>query len=297
MLQFERPAPPPEFAWRRAHGKVPDGMPNRLAKALEEARAAVWSAMEVGEKPLFPDLWGDELAHKNVLAGAQKRKCAYCETKLTGIAAVEHYRPKSEISALGIDPSTWGEEVYDSLPNVRGRITQLISERGYCWLAYEWSNYLVACERCNHWKGTLFPVREPRPPLPSLQKDVETFQDEPLLLNPFEQPAPYRHFQFGDLGTIQARDGNVSGSETIKTCGLDRPSLDDARKEKALRAHELVLEVNEGNPDAILNALHSFHKMGQAEAAYAGMVRSIFEAGCNMTWEELEASLSDLDSL
>lgn len=57
-------------------------------------------------------------------------KCAYCERfyKLD----VEHYRPKGEI---------------------RGVDNELLSNTGYYWLAYEWSNLLPSCISCNREGG------------------------------------------------------------------------------------------------------------------------------------------------
>lgn len=66
---------------------------------------------------------------KKWLSNASRHKCWYCEAKSTRAPFdVDHFRPK-----LGI--------TIDGIP--------LPAHGGYYWLAYEWSNFRLSCQRCN----------------------------------------------------------------------------------------------------------------------------------------------------
>lgn len=67
-----------------------------------------------------------ELDVLGALLAMHGRVCAYCQCSLDDTSEVEHFRPKSV----------------------------------YWWLAYDFSNYLLSCSRCNQKKGKVFP----RPP-------------------------------------------------------------------------------------------------------------------------------------
>ncbi|MCB9846768.1 MAG: hypothetical protein H6811_12380, partial [Phycisphaeraceae bacterium] len=128
---------------------------------------------------------------------------------------------------------------------VIGRTFQNTQRPGYWWRAYDWSNYVVTCFRCNStWKKCLFPLATgPRTAKPDRGAD-----ERALLLDPYVEPGsdadPVRHLRFQD-GRAAPDDpaprgvpGQVvgeteEGRETIRSCGLDRPSLVDARSRVA----------------------------------------------------------------
>ncbi|MBT9556764.1 MAG: hypothetical protein IV100_12090 [Myxococcales bacterium] len=158
---------------------------------------------------------------------AQWKKCGYCECELQGGSPnVEHYAPKGNVTRLaedGVeDPST---------QRVNGRKEAPVHATGYWWHAYEWDNWLVACEKCNtRWKMNLFPVAEdPHPP------PAPGTAYTPLLLNPYQGPDPEEHLEFDSAGGVVARSGSQRGTDTIRTCGLDRPSLVEARHSALVR--------------------------------------------------------------
>jgi hypothetical protein len=73
--------------------------------------------------------------------------------------------------------------------------------------------------------------------------------------------------------------------------GILRP-----RVEKARDAHSLVKELiiaTEG--PRFDEALADFRKMGRADHAHAGMVRSIFEEHTGISWRELEERIADVE--
>jgi uncharacterized protein (TIGR02646 family) len=87
---------------------------------------------------------------KNWLASVSAGKCWYCEVKSTRAPCdVDHFRPKLGITVDGV---------------------LLLAHTGYYWLAYEWCNFRLACQRCNrpekddlavlHGKANEFPIRD-----------------------------------------------------------------------------------------------------------------------------------------
>lgn len=87
---------------------------------------------------------------KKWLAKAGEHKCWYCEAKSTRASFdVDHFRPKLGITVDGV---------------------KLACHDGYYWLAYEWWNFRLSCQRCNrpekddcdtlHGKANEFPIRD-----------------------------------------------------------------------------------------------------------------------------------------
>ena len=282
MLLFKRPAMPPDFphrmeqARREIAGKIGQKAAHPPPAGKRKSKRKAIS---------FPDKWK---AYKVDFAKAQFGKCGYCEIMVIGgqPGDVEHFAPKGEVWEL--DETALGQEI-PFLSTVEGRKPRVLSEQGYWWLAYEWSNYLLSCAVCNqYWKGAIFPVQEQRRKLPPSEAVLEVA----LLLNPFGEIDPVQHLRYSDIGQIEARDQSVMGLATIRTCGLDRDSLVKIRQEKALRAYQLVQELSQAvqNQDQqeIERVLREFYQSGRAEYAHAGMVRMIFEEQCQIKWSELE---------
>lgn len=268
MLLFRRP-------------RKPSGFERRMGPHRQRVEASV----QADEKPDFePHVWQD---YKEHFARVQRGKCAYCEASAlaTGVGDVDHFRPKGEVSELGDDPATWGRE-RPWLANVKKPKYHQVSDRGYWWLAYNWENWLLACERCNRaWKGSLFPVAEdPRPkPSPGV---VETL----LLLDPFGSENPSAHLRFSPIGQVEASTGSRMGFETVRTLGLDREQLRMSREEKAERIHALVRRLASVNEDRLEETLSDILKMGHPERHHAGMVRAVFEQETGLEWSTLEES-------
>src|SRR5271156_1601737 len=209
--------------------------PSNFDRLIGSAQRKVKIAVTRRSKPAFLDKWRQFKAH---LSAAQNLKCGFCDSYAIGqhYGDVEHFAPKSELESLSDDPQTWGAEK-SYLANVVGRKTKVICSRGYWWRAYEWDNYVLACAICNQqWKKAIFPVAERSRTLPPHPERVET----PLLLHPFRGPRPEDHLKYGVLGEVEARDGSLYGFETIRTLGLDRPSLRGQRIWLARNIHRKI---------------------------------------------------------
>lgn len=232
----------------------------------------------------FVELWS---AFKPAFSEAQGGKCGYCEIAVTGAqdGDVEHYAPKSEVAVLEAE----GQELSNS-SRVKGRKMKELSPAGYWWLAYEWSNYLLACAVCNQkWKGTVFPVREPPnrrlPP-------AEVVAESALLLHPFGRADPAVHLRFNEDGSVEAWRNSRRGLETIKTVGLDRPSLRVFRRFPISDAYQAIRELADarasGNAAAEDRAVRDLARLGESGRQFAGCVRAIVRQELGLTWDKVE---------
>lgn len=277
MQRFKRPSKPEDFS-------------KKVKSYKDKIRKFFNSNPPQTGKPKFTEKWKD---FKSYFAKVQHGKCGYCEMRVIGgqDGDVEHFYPKSEVWKLKDDPAANGVE-QDELSAVKGREYHVISEQGYWWLAYDWSNYLLSCAVCNQkWKRAYFPVSNDPRNIPPSKKVAETV----LLLNPFDDTNnPAYHLRFNDLGQIEAKiddagNTDVYGYETIRTCGLDRESLRRSRKEKAVRAYSLIVKLDKAsNKQQIIEIFKDFHSLGNEETIHSGMIRIIFEDYSGMSWDDLE---------
>jgi len=161
---------------------------------------------------------------KKALEKHYHSKCAYCE-QYSERWDVEHYRPKSV----------------------------------YYWLAYSWDNLLYACPTCNqNHKRDAFNIQSPTisfflpedlPHIHSLSQKYHQ-EEQPYLLYP-EIDNPELVLEFNQNGHVFSKDER--GKYTIETCGLDRPSLNDRRKQLVMddfinRLNNLIV-FNHNSPD------------------------------------------------
>lgn len=148
----------------------------------------------------------------------------------------------------------------------------------------------MSCPTCNRkWKHTLFPITEQRLTAPVVgDEELETA----LLMDPFGTESPIEHFEFDDLGQVQALHDSQIGYETIVTCGLDRESLRSSRHEKAVRAFGLLRKLwGSATLDETTQILAEFHDLGSAKWIHSGMVRCIFVQNTGMSWDALEKAM------
>ena len=147
----------------------------------------------------------------DVLEILYNKKCAYCETNTSAGAPmqVEHYRSKA-------------------------KVTEDITHYGYYWIAYEWSNLILSCSKCNRKKANFFPITGTRISSPVIGADgmpaeesrlvnsLSFINEGALLLNP-EIDNVETHFLFKIDGKIEGVTSKAD--ETIIICGLNRKEL------------------------------------------------------------------------
>ncbi|UOQ70258.1 hypothetical protein [Hymenobacter cellulosilyticus] len=191
-------------------------------------------------------------AIKARLIADQKEKCCYCEGKLLhiGYGDVEHYRPKN-----GFKQSP----------------TTKLEKPGYYWLAYQWTNLLFTCKRCNggH-KRNYFPLAN-HPAGRAYCHHDDLGQEQPLLLHPvLDNPADHIRFRRAVAVGKTAR-----GRATITICGLNRKhTLERRRTHLAhMESHDLMADKDITTMSAT-DLAREIAKCGTAQA----LVRRILQA-------------------
>lgn len=164
-------------------------------------------------------------------------KCAYCESLLVTLEAVNvgHFRPRRD--AMGLDGTT--------------------STNHYYWLAYEWENLYATCAECDRNKRTMFPVVGSRASTGARGSDLERHETR-LLLDPCLD-LPEEHLLFGDEGHVASVTPVAPGRSfaeqdrgtiTIDVFGLNRPDMIERRAraaEETKAALDLVSKATRGD--------------------------------------------------
>ena len=196
-------------------------------------------------------------------------KCAYCENefRLSQAGDVEHFRPKGRVTDEN------DQVIFIGTDQARR------PHPGYFWLAYDWTNLLPSCWKCNRparttdgrlvGKSTRFPVF-------GRHADPVNFSvmDTPLLINPFEDD-PSDHLDM-DLKTGILFKKTVRGAMSIKLLDLNREGLPEARRRVydyvLMRAGIFHAALLRGDEDEIARSETDLlsYKTGRAEYSMAG---------------------------
>lgn len=218
--------------------------------------------------------------HKEKLARGDRlyAKCAYCERirDLSRELDVDHYRPKAWITEWDGSPPI----VTDIGPK------EVDVGHGYWWLAFTWSNYVLACKTCNGgFKRNLFPVAGSRE---ACIEGVE-LRERPLLLDPGSRFDPRDHFHWAH-GTMEPL--SEEGRATILTCGLNRGELVSERLKIANQVNEDLAEFSAAlrRHDAAC-AREQFAKIaaaGSRREPFTSMTRWLVEEHLKCRWDDLD---------
>ena len=211
-------------------------------------------------------------------------KCAYCESKVLHVAAldIEHFRPKGGV--------------------VRPDGTLLPDH--YWWLTVTWENLYLACESCNRMhrssaittitkavassstagsdftivgKGDRFPLEDETTRASLEAGPEELARENPLLLDPCRDE-PSEHLVFLDDGTVVS--DTPRGQATIEILGLNRKPLVEARHEATLEAQtlfDLTRSLKHSSPRR-KRALAQIAGLANPEQEYAGLKRQLVGA-------------------
>jgi uncharacterized protein (TIGR02646 family) len=201
---------------------------------------------------------------KTSLCKAQHDKCAFCESKVTHIAYgdVEHFRPKA---------------------GYRQRIGDPLTQPGYYWLAYDWTNLLFCCQICNQrFKCNHFPLIDGDRRAKSHDDDIE--KEQPLFIHPAEED-PHEFLDFNQE-YLRAIDGNKRGEVTIDVLGLNRELIAERRRDllavlrmlietRELLANEFAKEPNPKWANQIAPIDRLLEHRASDSGEYAAMVRAL----------------------
>lgn len=230
-----------------------------------DARKHIENMIQGGQTPKSDDFDSSVFNGKGVksrLLEDQNQKCAFCEVTMVGdYGAVEHYRPKT----------CWKENEADCLHHP-----------GYHWLAYDWTNLLCSCDKCNSMarKGNLFPLRDPA------ARDIphqDISREVPLIINPTNED-PGRFLRFNQYIAVPSIvDGHESdkGRNTIDIFDLNgcipkkattaRAVLLNERKNKWLEAkalYDALIVLGMDRNDAVKQVKNIY---AQSDKPFAGM--------------------------
>jgi uncharacterized protein (TIGR02646 family) len=156
---------------------------------------------------------------KNELIRVFKNRCAFCESAIAIGAHLDtdHFRPTSI----------------------------------YYWLAFEWSNFLLSCIKCNRdCKSNKFPIsfKQTSPPIDDIEQDINTFlskckireleNEGRLLLHPVLD-FPEEHLEFLKNGRVIPKKNSEKGRNSIEVYGLDHW---ENKKGKTGKRQDLITE-------------------------------------------------------
>ena len=152
-------------------------------------------------------------------------KCAYCEASIEPVTYgdIEHFRPKSAYQQDSLEPLVYP---------------------GYYWLAMDWNNLLLACDKCNRtYKKNFFPIVSESKRNKSHSDDLN---EDPLLLNPCDEDfEPSNHICFRESGEVYSPEGEGSkGYVSIETYGLYNKILTEKRRELAVEIADRKTQIS-----------------------------------------------------
>lgn len=183
----------------------------KFLKWREKAKAAC-EAIVASYDPENPpeidkNLYGQA---KPFLFNLFSEKCAYCEQQVRSNqhGDVEHFRPKGAVTDQD------NKTVVVTLTTGKS-----IDHPGYPWLAYEWTNLLLSCQKCNQ------VLKHMRFPVDGTHAHMPQGKEQALLIHPGGDEEPDAHLEFRKNGLVAAKSNNARGVETIKVYGLNRNEL------------------------------------------------------------------------
>lgn len=145
-------------------------------------------------------------------------------------------------------------------------------------MAYKWENLLYACEWCNRiYKHNYFPLKDPSKRFDPNVKDIS--EEEPLLINPYEEQHPENHMKFEGINIIGL---TPEGNASIEYYGLDRKELDEPRRGiyNEINAFVDLAELSRGTPNEALaqNKVKNFVNQKIYEGQHTLLIKCNFGA-------------------
>ncbi|RYY20562.1 MAG: hypothetical protein EOO04_19800 [Chitinophagaceae bacterium] len=251
---------------------------NGLINTYAQNRPSYTSAPGVSNRTLLPltfdsDVYGDPTV-KQALIADQHGKCCFCEATFSdnSYGDVEHFRPKK---AYKIRAGTG------------------LTYPGYYWLAYDWTNLLFSCEKCNRsFKGNLFPLHDETTRKPHHDHPNLLANEDRLLIDPNVEDAAL-FITFKEEVPVPLNN-NAKGATSIRAFNLERMNnsrldylllldavlvftkIDPANNEEVQAAMDGLSLTRQKLLELIASANHFANTVAKATGKFALCVRSKF---------------------
>lgn len=254
---------------------LPPNLPARWPKIYTGRISAVGALASHKQRSDYIKKNGSWSVLKKWLAKASADKCWYCEAKSTRAPFdVDHFRPKLGVTVDGV---------------------KLASHDGYYWLAYEWSNFRLSCQRCNRpekddekmlqGKANEFPVHDETNRWTN--SAALTHAEIPRLLDPC--------VEFDCAQLAHGIDGEVKPNATIGTweyqrarytidqLGLNKWNTPDDKRSQ-WQSLDLLLKLAGDNNDPLVIA--HINKFLSQDQEYASFFRAAIGTHRDKYWVE-----------
>jgi hypothetical protein len=214
--------------------------------------------------------WSELKAWLFLLSG---EKCWYCEAReWRAPLDVDHFRPKLAVTVDGLTIAQHG---------------------GYWWLAYDWRNYRLSCQRCNRpnrdpdgvlrGKTNEFPLRDESKR--NFSKLDSILNEEPRLLDPChaEDPKLLVHGLNGEV--YPAAEPSTWDYEraafTIHLLWFNEPKISEYKRE---RWQVLNILLNSGDPRTINEVGEQVKRCIGSRHEYSAFFRSVIATHRDKAW-------------
>ena len=206
--------------------------------------------------------------------GPFRGRCVYCEANIKDFqdGDVEHFRPK-----MGVTDENDLPVMIVASPGKN------LQHPGYYWLAYNWTNLLPACVKCNRpgpdgiGKHNRFPLAER-----SYATSEEGIpQEKPLLINPLDPKDDDPEDHIGvDLktGLLTYKNNSKRAEMCVKIFGLNkRDQLVDERRTAINEVKAKWVELAFSSPEAVADVRRELDKMVQGNLSHTLARRAQFQ--------------------
>ncbi|WP_426390321.1 HNH endonuclease [Variovorax sp. R-27] len=179
---------------------LPGSIPTKISDALRAVVADEWSSARV-----------EVIAYRDAALDAQNWQCAYCLREILrnelGHRELDHVLPKSQKPKDG----------FDAARSISNNFEDRRHTAGYGLFRYEPKNLVIACKRCNSFKGSH----------DCLADRSMTLKSYPIRGQDFEWIHPYyddhsEHISLVNGALFKVVNASKKGQAVIRACGLDR---------------------------------------------------------------------------
>jgi hypothetical protein len=253
----------------------PPNLPARWTIVSARRIAKVKAKRKHASRSKYIKRYGSWVLLKKWLSQVSDDKCWYCETRSTRAPLdVDHFRPKLGVTVDGVE---------------------LPGNDGYYWLAYDWRNFRLSCQRCNRpekndtdilrGKANEFPLRNElnRCTLPTAPLTAE----EPRFLDPCKRAdcELLAHGVDGEVKPFAAKGTweNERARYSIDQLGFNDWNTPEDKRRQWQTLTLLMGYVGNGTDPAVESLVHSYLSN---KCEYTSFFRSAIGTHRDKAWVE-----------